>query len=414
MSSRAIFNGIGQFPLVDWAAVTSGNAAAAVYCPFGGKHDTGPMKQRRAGIAQRPVSSDDKLGLGAVKRWLPLVRAGAALLLTMIASPVGAASGCALEPIDEWPVRQVGNRLIVDGAANGQRVAIMLGTGAQQSVMLRSAAERLNLHRDWVRGFPLFGLGGESRAEAVTVTDFQVGRFAFRGWQLQVPIDQHLGDDFDVVLGEDFFSALDVEFDLAHNAVRLFTPRGGCDGVSLAYWAAEGANEVPMERVFGAHPQILLPVKIDGQPAQALLDTGATVSVLASRDARRVGLTPASPGVVAAAKLDGIGEERVDVWVGPLPSFSVGDETIVDVTMRFADIYGNVKYLLTGSRIPHGLGAEQPMLLGVDFLRAHRILVAHSQRKIYLTYVGGKVFEAHDVVPASSAWVGGSPVGFHR
>ena len=33
------------------------------------------------------------------------------------------------------------------------------------------------------------------------------------------------------------------------------------------------------------------------------------------------------------------------------------------------------------------------MLLGADFLRAHRVLVAHSQRKLYFTYTGGPVFQ---------------------
>ncbi|MEA1674201.1 hypothetical protein [Nitrospirillum sp. BR 11163] len=33
------------------------------------------------------------------------------------------------------------------------------------------------------------------------------------------------------------------------------------------------------------------------------------------------------------------------------------------------------------------------MLLGLDFLRAHRMFVAHSQHRIYFTYVGGPVFQ---------------------
>ena len=32
------------------------------------------------------------------------------------------------------------------------------------------------------------------------------------------------------------------------------------------------------------------------------------------------------------------------------------------------------------------------MVLGVDFLRAHRVYVARSQRKLYFTYTGGTVF----------------------
>jgi hypothetical protein len=42
------------------------------------------------------------------------------------------------------------------------------------------------------------------------------------------------------------------------------------------------------------------------------------------------------------------------------------------------------------------------MLLGVDFLKAHRVLVAHSQRKIYFTYVGGPVFERVKPLPAGN------------
>jgi hypothetical protein len=33
------------------------------------------------------------------------------------------------------------------------------------------------------------------------------------------------------------------------------------------------------------------------------------------------------------------------------------------------------------------------MLLGADFLRSHRVLIAHSQRKMYFTHAGGTVFQ---------------------
>jgi len=34
------------------------------------------------------------------------------------------------------------------------------------------------------------------------------------------------------------------------------------------------------------------------------------------------------------------------------------------------------------------------VILGTDFLRAHRVMVARSQRKVYFTYSGGPVFPA--------------------
>ena len=40
------------------------------------------------------------------------------------------------------------------------------------------------------------------------------------------------------------------------------------------------------------------------------------------------------------------------------------------------------------------------MLLGADFLRAHRVYVAHSQRKLYFTYSGAPVFSVSPIEPA--------------
>jgi hypothetical protein len=42
--------------------------------------------------------------------------------------------------------------------------------------------------------------------------------------------------------------------------------------------------------------------------------------------------------------------------------------------------------------LPTTLVGLPAMLLGADFLRSHRVLVAQSQQKIYLSYVGGTVF----------------------
>jgi hypothetical protein len=43
------------------------------------------------------------------------------------------------------------------------------------------------------------------------------------------------------------------------------------------------------------------------------------------------------------------------------------------------------------------------MLLGADFLRAHRVYVAHSQRRMYFTYEGGPVFQPKPAVQQKNA-----------
>jgi hypothetical protein len=331
----------------------------------------------------------------------------AAIALALAITSSEAAPLCRLATIDEWPVRLVQNRLIVDGLIDGQKVAIMLGTGAQASIILHSARERLKLPTQWARGPALYGVRGESRLEIANVRDLQIGRVSRKGWSFAAPLDQDLGEGIDAVLGDDFFYGIDVEFDLAHGTVRLFQPGRDCDGVSLAYWAIEGADEAATEAVDWARPQIRLAVRVNDRPVWALLDSGATVSILAKRDAAAAGVTPQTAGVVAAGRLAGFGEHAVDSWTGPFETVVIGSEVLRNTRLRFADLYRNATYVPIGSNLPKDVERDQPMLLGVDFLRAHRVLVAHSQRKIYFTRAGGPVFDTDTKgpVPVASAWL---------
>jgi hypothetical protein len=163
--------------------------------------------------------------------------------------------------------------------------------------------------------------------------------------------------------------------------------------VSLAYWAAEGASQVDIEAIYDVKPQIVLTIQINGQPVRAQLDSGAGASVLNKSDAARLGVTPDTPGVVAIGSGGGLGSKSVDNWIGPFQSVVIGNETIKDTNIRFADLWKDATYTPIGSHLPRKVESTVSMLLGADFLRAHRVLVAHSQRKLYFTHAGGPVFQ---------------------
>jgi predicted aspartyl protease len=316
-----------------------------------------------------------------------------AVALTLASNIVAAdTSNCKMVQIADLPVRLERNRLIVDGAINGQKIGIMLDTGAERSLIPRSAAVRLGLGRQAVRGYRIVGVGGETQVEAAYIEEFKIGQATRKGWRVIVAGEKDLGENIAFILGDDFFQQVDVEFDLAHGAVRLFQPKD-CDGVSLAYWATEGIGEVEMERVTDAHPQIVLTVQINGQPIKALLDSGSTKSVLNKLDAARLGVTPETPGVVAVGSGTGIGPKSIDSWIGQFDSVAFGNETIRNIKITFADLWKDATYTETGSRLGTHLAGQQPMVLGADLLLGHRLLVAHSQRKIYFTYTGGPVFQ---------------------
>jgi len=340
---------------------------------------------------------------------------GVALLVAGLMLPTNAAvaaSNCKFVKIADWPVRPERGWAIVDGAVNGQEVGVMLDTGSG-TLILRSAAERLGLTRKQVPGARAFGVGGETYVEAALVDELRVGQITRKNWQMIVAGEKDFDRRIDVILGEDFFSQVDVEFDLPHNAVRLFQPKD-CDGVRLAYWATQGAGEIEMESYNDAGSRIMLTVQINGQAMRAQLDSGSYTSVLDNSAAERLGITRDSAGVVRGGQGGGLGGKSVDFWTAPLQSFTIGDETIHDTTMRFGDLWKDATYRSTGSLVARKLEGNPAMLLGADFLRAHRVLVAHSQRKIYFTYEGGPVFQPKvppETAPARAAPNVGSKAG---
>lgn len=328
------------------------------------------------------------------KRYLIAVGFTTALAVAAgTSSDASAAGKCQLARVAEWQVRVERNALLIDGAINGQKVGILLDTGSTRTLILRSAALRLNLPRQSVRGAGAFGVGGESQLEAAHVDEIKIGEASRKNWQMIVAGEHDFGGAIDVVLGEDFFRRFDLEFDLAAKTVRLFQPVN-CQGVPLAYWTKESPSEVDIEPLDDARPQIVLTVQINGRPVRALLDSGAGASVLNKGHAVDAGVTPETPGVVSAGQSMGIGPTKVDTWVGPFKTVAIGNELIRDTTLAFSDIYRDATYTPPGSYLPKQVYDLKPMLLGVDFLRAHRVLVSHSQRKIYFTYVGGTVFQS--------------------
>jgi len=235
----------------------------------------------------------------------------------------------------------------------------------------------------------MFGIGGEIDLESTFVEELKIGQIARKGRRTLVSSENDLGDSVAVFLGEDFLRQVDVEFDLSHGVVRLFEPRD-CSVASLAYWA-DHASAIEIDAVDDARPQIRFTVRINGKPLRALLDSGATVSVLDRPDASLLGVTPETPGVLALGRSAGLGRKAVDYWIGPFQSFAIGDETIRNIAIVFGDVSRNLTYT-AGGYAPRRVGGTAAMLLGADFLRSHRVLVANSQRKLYFTYSGGPVF----------------------
>jgi len=311
------------------------------------------------------------------------------LALAVCATPLLAAANCKLMQIGEWRVKPHSGRLIVDGEINGQKIGVLLDTGAQNSVILRAAADRLGLTRQTAPGYRAYGVGGETYVEYTVLDEMKLGQGARRNWRVLVLGERELGQDHALLLGYDFFQQVDIEFDLPNDTVRLFQAED-CGNVSLAYWA-RGTADVISLAIDNEKPGILVPVKLNDRALLAELDSGASRSVVSRLVAAQIGVTPDTPTRV----------------IGAFQSFVIGGEMIRNPEIRFTDL--SIASTQTGSRV--ALREDlRDMLLGLDFLRAHRVYVAHSQGRLYFAYSGGPVFSVpppQPPVPAPAAKPGG-------
>ena len=297
------------------------------------------------------------------------------LALAVCATPLFGAANCKLKQIGEWRVKPHSGRLIVDGEINGQKIGVLLDTGAQNSVILRAAADRLGLTRQTAPDYRAYGVGGETYVEYTVLDEMKLGQAARRNWRVLVLGERELGQDHALLLGYDFFQQVDIEFDLPNDTVRLFQAED-CGNVSLAYWARGTADVVSLA--------------IDNDRAQlAELDSGASRSVVSRLVAAQIGVTPDTPATRAIGASGGVGAGRPEQWIGAFQSFVIGGEMIRNPEIRFTDL--SIASTQTGSRVAVREDLRD-MLLGLDFLRAHRVYVAHSQGRLYFTYSGGPVF----------------------
>ena len=234
-------------------------------------------------------------------------------LVTSVGLPEAEGAPCKLAMLSEWPVRIENNQLLVEGALNGQPARVMLDTGVPRTLLNRATATRLDAaRRDTKR----------DSVEIALLDEFRVVDFKRSPWRMVIAGEGDVGAD--VLLGEDFLSLVDLEFDLEHNVVRLFKPEN-CEGKNLAHWASEGqtVGSLPIDPIIASNPQIVFDVAINGKTISALLDSGAASSMLDRPAASRLGAAPDSPGVTVVGQSSRAGGKTLPVWSAPFQSFAV-------------------------------------------------------------------------------------------
>lgn len=311
------------------------------------------------------------------------------LLASAAAFPALAA--CSFAKVAELPVTMSGLRPLVPAKINGKEVHFLADSGAFYSTMTRRAAAQTAVRgRGSAKG--VGGVSGAINMDIGVAESFELAGLTFNSVTFLLGADV-MGDDVAGLLGQNVLGSLDVEYDLANGVIRIFRVQD-CDGAFLAYWAADQrAGMLPMAPRSRLKPHIIVPASVNGQPIRALLDTGASTSMLKVTAAARAGVKISSEGVIGTAATYGISGRPMDTWLAPVSSFAFGDEEIRNTRLRISKVELE----------------DAEMLIGADFFLSHRIFVSNSQSRLYFTYNGGPVFRLDGPAPTAPIAAAGAP-----
>jgi predicted aspartyl protease len=277
-----------------------------------------------------------------------------------------------------------------------------IDTGAEQTVLTRQLAERLGLtliHSNRI----VLGFSGTSAEYRTRVDNMSIGPIHGDHLNLMVAWETaYLQSGASV--GADFLLQHDVEISLASRELKFFEPLEptACRDVFLAYWDANAAVvDFAPGSSLDRRPTFI--VEVNGQKLRAIIDSGAQMSMIDLAAARRAGITPQTPGTVATRSLGGVGTHPIASWIAPVDSLVIGTEMIRNTSIVISDLWSSALADSNKMRTAAFLREQPEIFLGADFLQAHRVLIALSQRRVYLTYLGGEVFRAPSAEGAKPA-----------
>lgn len=289
------------------------------------------------------------------------------LVFLLLAATAHAA--CVVEPRARIPLHIVNNTIQVEVMINDRPARMVLDTGAQRSMVTRDAVRRLDLALDeWV-ATTTRGVGGVERNRNALPRSITLGGVALerrtRTRDTSLTVATLPLAEIDGLLGRDFLSLFDLDLDPRAATVSLFATQG-CAGAFLPWTQPYVALPVTNP----ADTALVVDVWLDGTKLRALLDTGASVSVLAAPGMTRMGLTIEALATTPQSHAAGLGPRIVTGWTRRFATLRIGPDVLPDPTLWVA---------------PVRLVPIVDMILGADWLVRRRVWISFATRQVFVS-----------------------------
>jgi hypothetical protein len=324
----------------------------------------------------------------AVRRVGPLAGLLLVASLSCVCAHSVAEEGCHYTKRYTVPIATTAHSMDLAGSVNGVATRMKVDTGVPTTLLSRQFAESQNLpikHSD----VTLFGVAGAAETHIAQIDEIQIGPMHGTKAKLLVDWESEAWRPL-VIVGSDIWYRDDLEISVREGVLRVFHPEG-CKDSFLAYWDANAASTEIL-----ANPpdenRVFIAVKINDHEFRAVIDTGAALSVIDAPAAERLGVTPQSPGVAKGPDVIGFGGRTIPTLVARFETLVIGEETIGKPRLYIANIKGAAIAEARSRETAKELEKEADVILGLDFLRSHRVLLSVSQHVAYFSHVTPEAF----------------------
>jgi hypothetical protein len=280
---------------------------------------------------------------------------------------------CRVVPLSAVPVDPVDGHILVTVQVNDIAATFVLDTGAERTLMGEDVVRRLGLERDgWVTS-TILGIGGlQQRPNALPHT-LRLGTTPLHRRTLTgdtsvtvgpLPVTEIAGRPIAGLLGRDFLSLFDLDIDLPDHRMTLYDVRG-CDAWFLPWTSPYAA--IPATMPMGA--ALVVQVLVDDRPLRALIDTGASSSLITASGMFRLGVTPALLARDPAGNGAGVGPAPVPMHLHRFAELRVGPDVMPDPALWVAAV--RVVPIVD-------------MLLGADWLQTRRVWLSFATKQVFV------------------------------
>lgn len=293
---------------------------------------------------------------------------------------------CGLVRVAELPVDISHGQLLVKMNIDGQEGQFLIDTGSPYNSLSRRMVEALHLNPMPITpGMIVFDAAGAQLkhfviAKKLTMNDMVAENKEF----LIMGESSNQAPPFDGIFGASFLAAYDLELDLPHGKIRLFS-QDHCKG-QVVYWTQD-FTAVPF--TMDNHSlHIMTRVTLDGNSLQALLDSGATPSTITAQTARRTfNIDPAATGAAPDGKDTGGSGTGIPYYRHRFANLDIGgvefhNTELQIISDKLTEIYRDHERIDDATRTQRSVAQ---VTIGLHHLSKIRAYIAYDERMLYIS-----------------------------